>query len=178
MWLLDLISKRPDEALQNAIDNVIEKAKEKWGLDFEGAYPKAGIGISTLRPFHVEQNSLPNVNSYNFWNIVIAAANTWQNWTNVEINEDIYIIHAGVFNNTINPSLSELAFKANGIDLPIQNMQQMYGFERSLAYWSEPFIVSPKNNLTARIYGSAAQTELAGFLGFAIAKRARIILES
>jgi hypothetical protein len=178
MWLLELTDKRPDEKLQQAIDDTIKNAQDKWGLSFEGEYPTSGIGITTLRPFHVEGNSLPNANTRNIWNIVIAAANTWQDWVNVEINENVYVILGGLFNNTTNPSATELAFKANGIDLPVQNVQQMYSFEKSLAWFSKPFVVAPENNLTGRLYGSAAQTELMGLLGFAIAKRSRLIQES
>lgn len=177
MWLLEHINKRPDEAIQKAIDKAVDDAENKWGISFEGEYPRNGIGISTLRAFHVEGNSLPFATA-NQWRVAITAANTWQNWTNASLNENLYVIHAGVFNTTANPSFDECAFKANGQDLPVQCIESMYTYEKPLAWWSKPFIVAAENNLTGRIKGRAIQTDDAGYLGFTVAKRLILIDES
>ena len=97
---------------------------------------------------------------------------------NVELDENLYVIHAGVFDITPNPSMAEVAFRANGIDLPVQNIEQMFAGENTFAWWSKPFVVAPENNLTARIYGNVIQTELAGFLGYTVARRNVLIRES
>ena len=178
MWLLEHTNKRPDENIQKTIDTVVEDAKDKWGLKFEGEYPTNGIGISTLRPVHVETATLPNPTRLNSWRIAIAAVQTWQDWVNVALDQNTYVINAGIFDITPNPAMTECGFRANGQDLPVQNIESMFAFEKPLAFWSKPFAVSPENNLTARIYGNVAQTELAGFLGFAVAKRLILIAES
>lgn len=178
MWLLQTVEKKPDAQINDAIDAVSKNAKDKWGLDYEGEYPKEGIGISTLRPYHVENTTthLPN-NELNVWRIDITTAQTWQDWINTTLDVNLYVIVAGLYNNTPSPSLTELTFKANGTDLPVENIEQMYAFENCQAYFSKPFSVSPENNLTARIYGNTAQTEELGMLGYAIAKR-NLLIES
>ena len=171
MWLIEFTNKRPDNAIQKAINATVDSAKSKWGLKFEGEYPTTGIGVTTLRPFHVEENSLPNASAHNSWYFAITTAWTWQDWVNAEINKNLYVIHAGIFDITTSPALTEFSAQANGTDLPIQNIESIYSYERPLGWWSKPFIVAPENNLTARAYGNAAQTENAGFLGFGVGKR-------
>ena len=178
MFLNEFSDRRPDDKMNDAIDFVVEDSTTKWDLEFQWEYPEDGIGISTLRPVHIESATLPSPTRLNQWTIAIAAATTWQDWTNIDIDEDTYVIHGGVFNRSASPSFTECAFKGNGKDWPVQNIEQMYLFERPQAWWSKPFIVLPKNNLTGRIYGKAIQTDLAGYLGVAIAKRLILIRES
>lgn len=176
MKLLYGLAERPDAAIDAAIDKTVEDAEKEWSsLEFEGVYPTTGFGISTLRPYHVGE---PNASNYNWWDIAIASANTWQDWMNSVIDEKIYVIIAGIFNLSASPSVSELAFKANGQDLPVQNLEQMYALEETQAFFSAPFVIKPEGNLTGRLYGKVAQTEKLGLIGFAIAKRALLILES
>lgn len=176
MKLLYGLAERPDEAINKAIDMTIEDAESEWSsLEFEGAYPTTGFGISTLRPFHVGD---PNASNYNWWDMAIAAANTWQDWMNAVIDEKLYVIVAGVFNLSASPSVTEFAFKANGQDLPVQNLEQMYALEETQAFFSAPFVIKPEGNLTGRLYGKTLQTDNIGCIGFAIGKRAILILES
>ena len=178
MKLLHVLEESPDEVIANAIQDVIEDAEKLWEpLTYEGEYPTTGFGISTLRPYHVGD---PNASNYNWWDIAVASANTWQDWLNTTIDEKLYVIVCGLFNTSAAPGITEVAFKANGQDLPVQNIEPMYTFEKDAgkAWFSSPFVVKPEGNLTSRIYGKTAQTENLGLLGFAIAKRALLITES
>ena len=176
MKLLRILKESPDEVIDETIQATIDDAKEEFHpMDFEGEYPTTGFGISTLRPFHVGD---PNASNYNWWDIAIASANTWQDWMNTTTDEKAYIVIAGVFNTTASPSVTELKFHANGQELPVQNLEVIYTYEEPLGWFSSPFVIRPEGNITGRIYGKTAQTENLGLLGFCVAKRAYLILES
>ena len=176
MKLLRILEESPDEVINEAIQDTVDDATKLFEpLEFEGEYPTTGFGISTLRPFHVGD---PNASDYNWWDIAVAAGNTWQDWVNGLIDEKAYIIVAGIFNITASPSVTEVAFKANGQDLPVQNIETMYAFEEPVAWFSAPFVIKPEGRIVARIYGKTIQTEEIGMLGFCIAKRAYLIDES
>lgn len=176
MKLLRILEESPDAAIDEAVQDTITDAEKLWEpLEFEGEYPLAGFGISTLRPFHVGD---PEASNYNWWDIAVASANTWQDWVSHTVDEKAYLILAGIFNLTASPSVTELAFKANGQDLPVQNIEPMYAYEEPIAWFSTPFAVKPEGKIVSRIYGKTAQTEEVGLLGFCIAKRVYLIDES
>lgn len=176
MKLLRHTEYTPDANIDQAIQDTIDDAERQWDpLEFQGEYPTTGFGISTLRPFHVGD---PNASDYNWWDIAISSPNAWQDWINTTIDEKLYVIICGIFDLSPSPSLTELGFKANGQDLPVQNIEEMFAFEEPRAWLSAPFVIKPEGNLTTRIYGKTAQTEELGLLGYAVAKRALLITES
>ena len=179
MWFLKTLEKKPDQAIQDTIDSVVKVAKDKWSMSYEGEYPTSGIGLGSLRPYHVQNTTtnLPN-HGYNVWHINIAAQRTWQDWVNTIVNDDLYVIVAGIFNWTPSPSATEISFSANGVDLPAENFEQIYANDTAQGWFSKPFSVSPRNNVTVRLYGNTPQVELMGLLGFAIAKRTLLITDN
>lgn len=176
MKLLKGLAERPDEVVEQAIQDCIDDASKLWDpLEFQGEHPTTGFGISTLRPMHVGN---PNASNYNWWDIAIAAANTWQDWMSTTIDEKLYAIICGIFVISASPSITELTWKANGQDLCVQNIEEMFIREEYSVWFNAPFVVNPEGKFVGRIYGKTAQTENLGINGYAIAKRALLIDES
>lgn len=175
MKLTRLTDWRPDDEIQKAIDKTIDEAEKQFSEDFTGEYPPSGIGISTLRPEHVQT---PEAGSLNVWKIAIAAATTWQDWWNITMDEDTFVIICGIFNRTVNPGITELAWQATGKDLPVQNIEPMYVFPEPRCWLGVPFSIKPKKKFVSRLYGEIVQTERFGAMGFTIARRDILITES
>ena len=126
MWLLSIINKSPLEDIQAAIDNTIDLAEQKFDEKFEGEYPKGGIGISTLRPFHVQDGTTYPDAVLNNWRTTIGTAETWEDWINLTLERNTYIICSGLFDRTLSPALLEIWFKATGRDSAVQNIEEMF----------------------------------------------------
>jgi hypothetical protein len=91
------------------------------------------------------------------------------------VNEDCYLIITGIFNLTPNAKVTEMYIKANGEDLPIINLEEMYAYDLSRVFFTAPFIVKPKSGFTVQVYATAATQERLGFVGYCLAKRAYLI---
>ena len=171
MTLLRLVAERPDENIKAEIDKIAGEAAKEWRLSFAKEYPVTGtqFGISQLRADHV---GLTN----NFV-IAVAVANTWQDWLNTTIDEKAYVVIAGIFNRTASPGIYEIGHKANGQDLPVMPIEELYTFDMARGYFTRPYSVRPDGNLTTRCVGTTVQTENLGLLGYTIAKRAYLIKE-
>lgn len=178
MWLLQIINKSPLDDIQRSIESTIKDAKAKFDDDFQGEYPKGGLGISTLRPFHVQDGTTYPDAVVNNWRTTIGTAETWEDWINVTLNRNLFIICSGLFNRTLNPALLEIWFKASGRDTAVQNIEQMYTWEECFAYWSKPFQVGPEKKLESQLYGKVAQVELMGLLGFTVGRTEILIDKS
>ena len=168
MALLHLTSERPDSEIAKSINATALAAEAQFtGLRFEGPYPESGIGIQDIR---AKQVGLAN----NVWQMTITTS--FADWVNKTLGTDNFLIVTGVFNLTVDPSTTEIFPKANGKDLPIVSLEQLYAdTQRSGAWFQKPFSVRPSNNLTIQAVGRVAQTERLGLLGYCIGKRSYLI---
>lgn len=185
MSLLRFSDERPDAAIKKAVAATIADAEANFApLKFEGEYPTSGIGISELRPFHVENttSNIPQTSNLNYWQTSVVGVSTWADWINVTLDKDLYVVITGIFDLESSPNVTEIAPSANGLDLPVVNIEQMFALDVARAWFEKPFVVKPDNNLTIQLYpkqGVAATTsERIGLMGYAIAKRAKLINRS
>ncbi len=189
-YLLRLTEKRPDAIIDQAVAEAIANAQVRFQpLTYENEFPRTGFGIANLNPKQVAATNQSSglqggVVSSTIWGVSTLSANTWSDWININLDDRIYVIITGVFNRTQVPFVSNLRFKANGEDLPWVNLDQMYNWDLSQAYFQRPLIVSPTNNLTVRIIaekaisGASGQpAERVGLLGYVLAKRTYLISE-
>lgn len=169
MVLLNITDDRPDGAIQQILDATIRAASEEFSpLKYEGEYPDSGFGIAELRPR------------------AVIAADSWQftvttsfaNWINKTLGTNVYLVPIGVFSMSLDPSTSEIFPTANGKDLPYLNIEQMYSFKDSRAFFTKGYAVSPNNNLTIQAIGRFAATERFGLVGYQVAKRSYLITAS
>lgn len=164
----------PDAEIAGGISELVEEAKKTWGLEYEGEIPlKGGIAITTIRPHDVGHPA-----TYDYWEIAITTANTWQNWINTPIDKDAFVLCCGVFNNTVaNPATNEIDITSNGITLPVINVDHMYSYQEPKMYFSKPVGTRSSAYLKIRCVARTAQNERLGLIGYTIAKKSFVIVE-
>lgn len=156
-----------DGPIQAALQATIQDAaKEFTPLQYEGAYPANGYGISELMPRHVGIVQ-------EFWQMSVTTS--YADWINKNLAKTVYVIATGVINLTPDPSTSQLSATANGNDLPIINIESLYATEYARGWFSAPFVTRPNNNITVQAIGRRAQTEQLGLLGYVVATKSYLI---
>lgn len=173
-----LLSYKPVKLIRQLNDFIINKAEYKWDQDFSGMhpyYPHQGLGMSSIRPKHFQQNNNP-VYSRNGtlpkdqWACEVYDSRIWFDWINCTVNENCYMIITGIFALN-NLDITDLAFRANGIDLPVQNIQMINVLQEKVLWLANPFTIAPGNNLTVRVYSLSNTTQYIGLMGHIIGKR-------
>lgn len=104
-------------------------------------------------------------------------SSVWTCWISCDVDERSYLVITGIFNNTANPGIAEMKIECNGQDLPIMNIEQMYGLDVARVWFEKPFIIKPYGHLKIEVYGRLEGTEYIGLMGYCIAKRAYLIAE-
>lgn len=185
MALLEYTDEKPDKTIEKAVRAAIADAEANFApLKFEGEYPVSGIGISELRPYHVENTTLniPQTSNLNYWQTSQLTGSTWSDWINVTLDKDLYIVVTGIFDLEATPNVTEVAPSANGLDLPVVNVEQSFGLQEARVWFPKPFVVKPDNVLRIQLYGRTATpattSERIGLMGYAIAKRSKLITRS
>lgn len=180
--LLRLTDMRPDVEIEKAIDATVGDATAAWEpQDYEGEYPVSGFGIGTLRPKYVLTTAITSAFlSSAYWGASVAASQTFADWINVTMTDMCYVIPTGVFDLEAAPKITEVHNEANGQSLPTINIEEMFGWDLARAFYRKPYVVRPNNNITVAIQGRDVTTagERFGLLGYAIAKRAYLILKN
>jgi hypothetical protein len=176
MVMLRLSEERPDAAVKAAVNEVVRQARSEWSpLAWEGEFPRGGFGITSISPEHV-YGGTTSPNSSVTWGASITTACTWNDWFNTTITDQAYVIPCGVFDLDSSPQVTEMQVSANGVDLPVMNIEEIFGFDIARSWFTRPFAVKPNNNLTIALAGRAATTdERFGLVGYTVAKRAYII---
>ena len=178
MVLLRLTDVRPDSEIKKAIDAVVADAEDRWEpAKFEGWYPLTGFGIEELAPFHLNAGGA-GWGSSDFWAASIAASNTWQDWWNITMTDMAYVIDCGLFNREATPKLTHVRPNPGGEDFPAKNIEQMYTLDVARVFYEKPYSVSPNSPYVYRIKGDNTGVERVGLIGYAIARRAFLIVET
>lgn len=182
MALLIKTEERPDAAIKKAVAAAIADAEVLWApLRFEGEYPISGVGITELRPFHVENTTLaiPQTANQNWWQTSVMISSQWATWINVAVDKSLYLVVTGIFDLESSPGVTEMAVSANGLDLPVVNIEQMFALAEARAWFPKPFVVKPDNQLVIQLYAKSnwgtTASERIGLMGYAIGKRSRLI---
>jgi hypothetical protein len=199
---MSLINARPDDAVQQARDDTVTRAKDIWGLDYadssNGLYPAGNqIGRTSFRPdvANVGQLVAPRA-AGGQWRTVNTGvgggpggpvlplapdANGWAHWLDFILDEDLFIVIEGVFSTAVVPTIREFQLILSGVSLPVVQVEEIYNNGQDLVkgYFEVPAVLSPKSQFVidarSSIVAPGALDEGFGFLGEAIAKRSAII---
>jgi len=168
-----------------AIRQVVGLAQAEWSpLQYEGEFPVSGFGISEIRPYHIENttSNIPQYSNLNYWQTSVVTTSSWATWIDVTMDRDQYVIVEGLFFLDADPVVTEIAVTANGVDLPVINIEQSYALDTGRIWFTKPFFVKPNNQLKIQLYGRQGITSNSsvriGLLGHTIAKRPRLITAS
>lgn len=177
MALLRLTDLRPDDNIRELLESTIANAEQAFSpAEYEGFYPLTGFGIAELAPYHINAGGAGWMNS-DFWGVSIAATNTWGDWINITMTDMAYVINTGVFNRAATPITTHIRPHPGGEDMPVVNLEQMYCLDIARAFYEKPYGVKPSNTYIVRAFADNAGTERLGLLGYALARRAYLILE-
>jgi len=193
---LEKINERPDEAIEKARNDTIERAKDVWGLDYadvsDGLYPQGNqIGRGFLRMDQCSNRATVAALRVlgGRWQtatqagagITPAALTGWADWLDFVVDEDTFIINEGIFHYGATPTIHEIEFRLSGITIPVSTIDDMYTLEIPRSYWEVPAVVSPKSsmdvNLRSDQVGLTFMEEF-GLLGETIAKRSYLIFQN
>ena len=172
------MQESPDALIQAMRQTARQNAASNWTeLQFGGFDPHGNqYGFADLRPTHL---GLTNTTYFGEWSVTaIAAAGVGQDWFNTTVHENTYILIYGVFNNTPNPRAMELRFLFGGNELTWSQLQEIYGWDITRAYFEQGWVVSPEQAIRAVVTANAvcaAQTEFLGLLGEVLGKRSYMI---
>jgi hypothetical protein len=186
-YLTRLTQDFSDQNINQIVQAVIAQAAQDFQpLQFQGEFPLDGFGIAVLRAKDVAltNNASGTLQSLAASSIVwgatsIATASVWQDWLNITLDTRLYIANTGIFYPENAPIIEVIRPKANGIDLPALQIEELQTYDVSFAFYERPFGVRAAQNFTMRVVASASKgaVEHIGLLGYTIAKKAYLISE-
>lgn len=173
---------RADAIVSAAVAVAIADAEKLWTPEkFDGIFPVKGFGIRKLvaRDFEGAATSalhLGGSQSMAGWYFSITAASTWEAIiSSGTLSDSAYVIITGIFNFDASPDIRKLKVTADGVEYPIYNLEEIYGWDVAIAKLSHPVIVRPEKKITIEVIADSAGKKHFGFLGYTVAKRSYLI---
>lgn len=185
-YLTRLTQDFSDQNINQLVQAVIAQAASDFQpLQFQGEFPLDGFGIAVLRAKDLAvTNQATGLQSLAASSIVwgvqsIATTSVWQDWLNISLDNRIYVAVTGILYPENAPIIEAIRVRANGIDLPVLQIEELQTYDVSFAFFERPFGVRAAQNLTVRVVGgpSKAAVEHIGLLGYTVAKKAYLITE-
>lgn len=107
---------------------------------------------------------------------VAAASHAWTNiLSGAMLSDSCYVIITGFFNYDNTPDVEAIKITADGIEYPVIDLQETYGWDVATAYFSHPIIVRPEKQITISACARTQGVKYFGFLGWTVAKRSYLI---
>jgi len=171
---------RADAVVSNAVATAIADAERLWAPEkFDGVFPVKGFGIRKLSAIELggkSGTSLVGPYSYMFmWSVATASA--WETYINETLSDACYIVITGVYNYDATPDVECIKIIADGIEYPVTYLNEMYGWDVAVAYFSHPIIVRPEKVIRIKGKARTAGQKHLGLIGYTIAKRSYLINE-
>ena len=167
-----------DAIVAQAVQMAITDAEALWQPEkFDGVFPVKGFGIRRLQPRDIVSNSGSIVGPSNStWTFSQGTASTWQTWISAGVLSDsCYIVITGIYNYDTNHSLEAIKINADGIEYPVNNIEEMFGWDIGTAFFSHPIVVRPEKTITISAKTRLTGQHDIGLLGYTIAKRSYLI---
>lgn len=170
---------RTDQIVKQAVETAVKDAENLWAPEkFDGVYPIKGFGISRLKAADlVAAGSIVGPYTYMFtWSVATASA--WETYINdITLSNASYAVLVGVFNLDATPDVEAIKIKADGVEYPVIDLNEMYGWDVAVAYFSHPIIVRPEKKIAIKCKARTVGRKNIGFIGYVIAKRSYLIGE-
>ena len=179
--LLKVTDKRPDAEIDKLVDAVVADAQKTWAPEtFDGEYPKTGFGIGILRPKDVQAvdgSAGTGTTGSIYWGASITAASTWQDWFDITVSDDCYLIITGVQVLDATPNVTAIRPYVDGEDFPVIHIEQIYAWDEAKGWFSKPFAIKPGKSFKMRVVAKNSGVANIGLLGYTVAKRGYLITE-
>jgi hypothetical protein len=179
--LYKMLDSRAEATIAQAVQTAIADAESLWAPEkFDGVFPTKGFGIKRLQPRDIcgpgAATTIWCGAIISSWQWSITTAETWQVILSGSLLSDsCYVIITGFFNYDAAPDVDAIKITADGIEYPVIDIQEMYGWDVATAYFSHPIVVRPEKVITIRARAKSAGQKNFGFLGYTIAKRSYLI---
>jgi len=184
-YLTRISHKSPDALIQESVSRTIQAAMQKFDEKlFEGPWTTGGLGIVSINPRNIAATNQATglqggVAGSGAWGVTAVTASTWTQWINLSIDDRIFLVVTGIMTRSPAPNITAIKPYANGQDLPQVSIEEMYTFEESKAYFTEPIIISPGNifriDVLSPVTLAGIPSEQIGLMGYTIGKRAYLI---
>lgn len=122
-------------------------------------------GIVSSKPEAVVREGLPSTDyglANEAWVTAALAANAWNNYVNVALNQRRYSAHYGVSNRSPNPGISAVRYQigAGGANtMEVIPVEAMYAEQETTGYFAPPVLYKPGETMFIQVYGTLVQTE-------------------
>ena len=176
-----LLTYKPVRLIAQANDGVIDMARQKWGLSFQGIYPTHEIGMSSLRPSHLYSvhgswyGSDPILHEHE-WSCFIERPYEWVNYISTEVSENYFLVVLGIFIIGMT-DITEIKFMASGIDLPIFEISQINNINEKRLWFAKPFSIAPQNHISMKVFSCKRGIQHLGLMGHIVGHRSELIRE-
>lgn len=167
-----------DAIVAQAVQTAILDAEALWQPEkFDGVFPVKGFGIKRLQPRDMVAASGSIVGPSNStWTYSANTASTWQTWISAgTISQMAYVVITGIYNYDTNHSLEAIKFTADGVEYPVNNIEEMFGWYIGSVHFSHPIVVRPEKSVTISVRTRNTGQHDIGLLGYTIAKRSYLI---
>lgn len=167
-----------DQIVSNAVATAIADAEQLWDPEkFDGVFPVKGFGIKKLDILDIAKNSAATAGMKysNSWVITITTARTWQNVISATLTDNLYVVITGFFNLDANPDMTHMQIIADGVEYPVMNIEESYGWDVATAYFAHPVIVRPEKKILIYVRAETAGDKRFGLLGYTVAKRSYLL---
>ena len=169
-----------DAIVQAAVSQAIADAEKLWQPEtFDGVFSTKGFGVARLEKWHMAPNSTAAFGSAcgpsNDWAVSITTAFTWETIYTATTSDDVYAVITGVFNYDATPDITHIKITADGVEYPVMDIEEIYGWDIAVAYMSHPIIIRPQKNYRIECKAKTAGRKAFGLLGYAIARRSKLI---
>lgn len=171
---------RTDAIVSNAVAVAVADAEELWKPEkFDGVYPTNGFGVMRLRPADlVLKTNQPGCRYSAMWTMSVATASAWETYITLTLSDSCYVVITGIFNYDATPDVEAIKFNADGVEYPLIQIDEMYGWDVAVAYFSHPIVIRPEKQLTIKAKARTAGFKNFGFIGYTVAKRSYLINET
>lgn len=177
-----VVDPRGEATVASAINTAVADAEAFWAPEkYDGVFLIKGFGIKRLQ---IRDLAGSNANGTSImcwtisdcWSLSAAAAETWGTViSGATLSDSAYVVLTGLFNYDGNPDVEALKITADGIEYPVMDIIEMYGWDTAIAYLSHPIVVRPEKKITIEWKCRTAGVKNFGFLGYTIAKRSYLI---
>ncbi len=178
------VATTPDSAINQMRGTAKGIAAQEFGSAKFGSFQMKGseYGFADLRPTHIRcPTAYAYATAFGRWTHPVLTGAAAVNWINTNVHMDEIVLLYGIFNNTANPTITEMFPRLGGEDLPWVNMQQINGQLEPQWYFELGYVVSPRQPIQIQLTATgntAALTEEIGFIGEVLARRRYVIVQS
>lgn len=168
---------RADQAVANAVATAIQDASTIWENEsFDGVFPTNGFGIKRLEKFDICTAEVAVYTPFsNSWIMSVNAARTWVTYIDAILSDSCYVIITGVFEFDPTPDVTAIKMVADGVEYPIIDLQETFGWDVATAYFSHPVVVRPEKRISIKLKAETTGQKIFGFLGYVVARRSYLI---